>query len=82
MEPQKTESTTPEEKSPKKKLTMGSFLIAFLMPTLFGKSLIMYFGSYYSTYPGEGYGWGLVGSICFTLIMVFRFLWKFRDYED
>lgn len=57
-------------------------IFAFLLPTLLGKLLILYFGSNYSTFPGEGYGYGLIVSILFTVFMVGRFLWRYRDYRD
>jgi hypothetical protein len=71
-----------KKEKPVKKLELANFLIAFLMPMLIGKTLIMYFGSYYASYPGEGYGYGLAASIAFTIGMVARFLWTFRNYED
>ena len=61
---------------------LKNFLIAFLMPTLIGKSLVVYFGLNYSEYPGEGYGYGLAASMCFTVTMLGRFLWKYRHVED
>jgi hypothetical protein len=61
---------------------LKSFIVAFLMPTLVGKSLVIYFGLNYSEYPGEGYGYGLVGSLTFTVIMLLRFVWKYKDVED
>lgn len=61
---------------------LKNFLIAFLMPTLIGKSLVVYFGLHYSEFPGEGYGYGLAGSMLFTVTMLGRFLWKYRNVED
>lgn len=55
---------------------------AFIMPTVVGKSLILYFGLGYSEEPSRGYGIGLVLSIAFTVIMLIRFVWKYRDYEE
>ncbi len=75
-------SEADKKEKPVKKLQLANFIFAFLMPMLIGKSLIMFFGSYYSTYPGEGYGYGLAAAITFTLLMFARFLWAFRDYED
>ena len=43
---------------------------------------MLYFGLNYSEYPGEGYGIGLVISICFTLSTLGYFIWKYRNYED
>ncbi len=65
-----------------KKTKLWDFIRAVLMPTLIGKSLIMYFGLNYSEYPGEGYGYGLAASIAFTVIMLLIFIWKYRNYED
>ncbi len=79
---QSTESDTAPATTQKSKLKLGDLILAFLMPTLFGKSLVLYFGLNYSNYPGEGYGYGLIAAIAFTLTMVARFLWKYRDYED
>lgn len=52
------------------------------MPTLFGKTLIMFFGLQYASYPDQGYGYGLAISIIFTLTMIARFLWRYRHYND
>jgi hypothetical protein len=67
---------------PTKKLDLKDLIIAFLFPTLIGKSLMLYFGLNYSNEPGEGYGVGLVLSILFTCAMAGRFIWKYRNYED
>ena len=61
---------------------MLDFAVSFLFPTLLGKSFMLYFGMYYSRYPGEGYGIGLVVSILFTLTMMGRLFWKYRNYKD
>lgn len=72
---------TPEKPSPPK-FDLKDFVISSLMPTLVGKSLVIYFGLHYSSDPGEGYGYGLIAAILFTLFMLGRFLWKYRNYED
>jgi hypothetical protein len=59
-----------------------NFLKSFLMPTLIGKSLVLYFGLMYSDHPGDGYGYGLVLSILFTFISLVLFAWKYRNHED
>jgi hypothetical protein len=56
-------------------LDLKKTIIAFLMPTLIGKSLILYFGINYSDSPGQGYGIGLSLSIAFTVTMLVRFIW-------
>lgn len=66
----------------KKTAELKDFIFPFLVPTLIGKSLVLYFGLNYSEYPGEGYGYGLIITIAFTLTMMARFLWRFRDTED
>ena len=58
------------------------FIKSFLMPTLVGKGLILYFGLNYSEHPGEGYGIGLTLSVIFTLTMLSLFFWKYRNTED
>lgn len=68
------------QKSSKKALF--DLIRAFLMPTLFGKSLVLYFGLNYSESPGDGYGYGLVAAIGFTLFMLGLFLWKYRNQSE
>jgi hypothetical protein len=58
------------------------FLQVFLVPTLANKALLIYFGINYSAYPGEGYGYGVIASVVFLLLGVFRFVWKYRGIED
>jgi hypothetical protein len=62
--------------------SLRDFIIAFAVPTLVGKVLIFYFGIHYSNEPGEGYGYGLIASIAFTVINALRFIWKYRNTED
>lgn len=61
---------------------LGPFIIGFLMPTLVGKTLVVYFGLNYSEFPGEGYGYGLVAAIIFTVGNLFRLVWRYRNVED
>ena len=65
-----------------RKLEIKDLLLTFLMPTIFGKVMILYFGLNYSDHPDRGYGIGLVVSILFTIAMIGRFLWRYRDYDD
>lgn len=58
------------------------FVKALLLPTIVGKCLIYYFGLMYSSYPDEGYGYGLALSITFTVGNLLRFLWKYRHIQD
>ena len=66
----------------KPKLNLFELIVAFLLPTLFGKSLILYFALNYSNYPEEGYGYGLAASIAFTLAMAGRFILKYKNYQN
>lgn len=66
----------------KSKLDLKDFFIMSLCPLMFGKLLIFYFGSNFSSNPGEGYGIGLSFAIIFTLAMAGRFIWKYRDYQE
>ena len=62
--------------------TFIDFLKVFIGPVLINKAFMLYFGLNYSMYPGEGYGYGLVFTILFFLIMSARFIWKYRNIED
>jgi len=74
-------STDKPEKTGDKKI-YWDFFWAFFMPTIVGKIFIMQFGSMYSAEPGAGWGWWLAGAIGFTVFMLGRFLWKYRNYKD
>jgi hypothetical protein len=80
-DPPKNPETKMQAESPVK-FDLKDFVISSLMPTLVGKSLVLYFGLHYSEEPGEGYGYGLIAAILLTLLMLGRFLWKYRNYED
>ncbi len=58
------------------------FILGFLMPTLVGKTLVVYFGLNYSEFPGDGYGYGLVAAIIFTVGNLLRLVWRYRNVED
>ena len=64
------------------KVKLSNFIVAFLVPMLFGKTLVLYFGLNYSEFPGQGYGIGLALSILFVIAIFGLFLWKYRHYED
>jgi hypothetical protein len=66
----------------RKKMSPFDLVAAFLVPTIVGKAAILYFGANYAGHPGRGYGVGLVVAFLFTLCMIGRFLWKYRNYED
>jgi hypothetical protein len=71
------------DKSPaESKKVLKDFIKSFLMPTLVGKTLVLYFGINYSMYPDEGYGYGLVFSIVLTVYGLIRLAWKYKDQEE
>lgn len=59
-----------------------NFVVTFFCPTVLTKILILYFGLNYAEHPGEGYGYGLVASICFTLFMFARFIYTYWGHEE
>jgi hypothetical protein len=73
--------TTPNIVAPSDTSTsqLTSYLRVFLIPTLFLKGALLYFGLNYSSYPEEGYGWGLFIAICLSLFNFLLFLWKTRN---
>ncbi len=64
------------------KKTLKDFIKTFLMPTLVGKTLVLYFGINYSLYPDDGYGYGLAASIAFTVFGLLALVWKYRNQEE
>lgn len=75
------ENMTAEKPAPTK-IKLIDLIMTFIGPTLIGKGFILYFGLNYSSHPGEGYGTGLFISILFTLTMIAKFIWKYRNYEE
>jgi hypothetical protein len=69
-----------DDQTPKRILTRD-LMSTFLFPFILGKMSLVYFGLMYTAYPGEGYGYGLAGTIVFSLSMVVRFLWRYRHYK-
>lgn len=59
-----------------------SYLRMFLLPTLFLKMGLLYFGLNYTEYPGEGYGWGLVITLILSVLNLGLFLWKNWQAEE
>jgi hypothetical protein len=70
------------EKKEDPNAVMKDFLKAFLIPTIVIKMFLLYFGLHYADFPGEGYGYGIVACIVALIIMMGRFLWKYKDTED
>lgn len=82
IEALKQEPKTPQEKSEESRRVLKDFLKVFLVPTLINKFFMIYFGLNYSNSPGEGYGYGLAGTILFLIFTMARFVWKYKDIED
>lgn len=64
------------------KTVLKDFIRSFLLPTLIGKTFVLYFGIKLADNPGEGYGYGLIAAITFTVTMLSLFIWKYRNVED
>lgn len=61
---------------------LKDFIKVLLVPLLINKFFMLYFGIHYSNYPGDGYGYGLMVTICFLFFTIGRFLWKYRNIQD
>ncbi len=70
----------PNEK--KQELSLTTFIPTFLIPLIFTKSAILYFGINWGNYPGEGYGYGFFASVMFGVINFSYFLWRNRKYKE
>lgn len=81
-ENQLPESPATDAAPPKQELNMVEMAVTFVCPALVTKILLFYFGSMYSMHPGEGYGIALCCTIAFTLIMLSRFVWRYRNYTE
>ncbi|MEZ0371222.1 MAG: hypothetical protein ACAI44_19165 [Candidatus Sericytochromatia bacterium] len=79
LDPAGPEPTHAEKKG---KIDMVEMAVSFLSPALLGKVMILYFGSNFSSKPGKGYGIGLSLAILFTLVMLGRFVWRYKDYSE
>lgn len=58
------------------------YLRTFLVPTFILKTAILYCGIHYASYPGEGYGWGLIFSILLSLCNFGLFIYKNWEEEE
>ncbi|MBC7755001.1 MAG: hypothetical protein H7Z71_12235 [Moraxellaceae bacterium] len=72
--------TMTDPKESRKLLT--DFLRSFLIPTLIGKSFVLYFGINLADHPDEGYGYGLAAAMAFTVFTLCLFIWRHRNYQD
>jgi len=66
----------------KKDLSLTSFIPAFLIPIIFTKTAILYFGINWGNYPGQGYGYGFFAAILFAVCSFTFFLWRNRGYRE
>jgi hypothetical protein len=64
------------------KIETRDLFFTLLFPILIGKVGLVFFGLMYAAYPGDGWGYALLGMIALSLTLVARFLWKYRDYDD
>jgi hypothetical protein len=71
-----------EQKSEEAARKLKTYIRIFLVPTLINKAFLLYFGLQYSMYPGEGYGYGLIITICLTLFSFAYFVWINWDAEE
>ena len=82
MEGLALEQKPADAKSEKKTLTASDLFLTALFPHIAGKVMLLYFGINYAERPGEGYGYGLAFAICLSVVLVARFLYRSRNYED
>ena len=61
---------------------LKDFLKVLIIPLIINKIFMLYFALNYSSYPGVGYGYGLIGTILLLIFTVGRFIWKYRHVED
>lgn len=64
------------------KIEARDLFFTLLFPILVGKVGLVFFGLMYSAYPGDGWGYALLGMIFVSLTLIVRFLWKYRHYDD
>ncbi|MGE3388326.1 MAG: hypothetical protein AB7K41_16495, partial [Bdellovibrionales bacterium] len=58
-----------------------SFMRQTFISMVIMKGLLLYFGAYYSSFPGEGYGYGLITVIILTLCSYAYLIWRFRHVQ-
>jgi hypothetical protein len=78
----KTTMTEPSKSKPENNILGKDMIIALAIPTVFGKTLIVYFGGMYTAEPGEGWGYALSIAIFLTVFNLCRFVWKYRNHSD
>ncbi len=70
------------EEQKKSRQVLKDFIVGFFVPTCVNKVFMLYFGIKYAENPGDGYGYGLVATICFLILTLGRIVWKYRHVED
>ncbi len=58
-----------------------AFFRQLVISMLVMKAGLLYFGAYYSSFPGEGYGWGLAATCLYAVISLFFLAWRYRDAD-
>lgn len=74
-----------EERAPeaqKEELSLATFIPTFLVPLIFTKTALLYFGINWGNHPGQGYGYGFFASIVFAVSTFSYFLWRNRKYKE
>lgn len=71
-----------DDKSETRTIRTRDLLMTFLFPMLVGKVVFIFVGAEYASNPGEGWGYLLTAVGLFTLAMIARFLWRYRNYRD
>jgi hypothetical protein len=74
--------TETNKSKPENNVLGKDMIIALAIPTVFGKTLIVYFGGMYTAEPGEGWGYALFAAIFLTVSNLCRFVWKYRNHSD
>lgn len=58
-----------------------AFFRQLVMSMLVIKAGLLYFGSYYSSFPGQGYGWGLAAVCAFSVGSLLYLAWRYRNSD-
>lgn len=61
--------------------TGRSFLIRLFITMVITKTALLFAGSYYSSFPGEGYGYWLIAAVVYTLVSLGYLVWSHRNLD-
>lgn len=61
--------------------TGNSFVRALFLSMVPMKAALIYFGAYYSTYPGQGWGYWFVGTIMLSCSSLCYLIWRYRKAD-